>query len=438
MDPLLEVVQHQTQGNAVGVYSVCSSNLFVLEAAMLQAKKDGSAVLIEPTVNQVNQFGGYTGKTPSQFVAQMKMTADRLAFPFDQAILGGDHLGPNPWKDETAAQAMEKSRTLVEAYVSSGFRKIHLDTSIRCADDPGDPHTPMDDTIVAKRAVDLCKVAEETYHSSESLAVPPVYVIGTEVPVPGGAEGGLEAVEVTTVEAVKRTIEVTEGAFLDAGLEDAWDRVIATVVQPGVEFGDTSVQAYNREEGAALSSFIEGVEGMIFEAHSTDYQLETDLKDLTADHFAILKVGPWLTYAFRETVFALAMIEQEWLGSRKSTALSELPSVLEEVMLQNPQYWDGYYQGTEFERRFARKYSYSDRSRYYWQSPRLQSALQQLFSNLRDHPAPLTILSQFLPNQYKAVRRDEITREPTEIIHHKIMEVLGIYSRATRFRELFR
>ncbi len=405
---------------------------------MLQAKKDGSAVLIEPTVNQVNQFGGYTGNTPSQFVAQIKETANNMTFPFDRVVLGGDHLGPNPWKKEPAEQAMEKSRNLVEAYVLSGFRKIHLDTSIRCADDPGKPHTPMDDAIVARRAVDLCKIAEATARKSQGESALPVYVIGTEVPVPGGAEGGLEAVEVTTVEAAKQTIEVTRDAFLQAGLEDAWNRVIATVVQPGVEFGDTSVKSYNPAEAEALSSFIETVDGIVFEAHSTDYQLEADLQRLTADHFAILKVGPWLTYAFREAVFALAIVEQEWLESRKGVSLSHVRHVLEDIMLEKPEYWEGYYHGTAFDRQFARKYSYSDRSRYYWQNTRVQKALEQLFSNLREYPPPLTILSQFLPNQYEAVRGGELARTPEALVHHKIMEVTGIYSRATGFRELFR
>ncbi len=51
-------------------------------------------------------------------------------------ILGGDHLGPNPWTRLPADQAMEKAAAMVAAYAAAGFTKIHLDASMACADDP--------------------------------------------------------------------------------------------------------------------------------------------------------------------------------------------------------------------------------------------------------------------------------------------------------------
>ena len=85
------------------------------------------------------------------------------------------------------------------------------------------------------------------------------------------------------------------------------------VVQPGVEFGDDFVLPYRPEAAKELSRFIED-QPMIYEAHSTDYQTRAALTSLVHGHFAILKVGPGLTFAFREAVFALAMIENEMLG----------------------------------------------------------------------------------------------------------------------------
>ena len=54
------------------------------------------------------------------------------------------------------------------------------------------------------------------------------------------------------------------------------------------------------------------------------------------NHFAILKVGPWLTFALREAVFALANIEEEWLSGRKGFTTSRVRETLDEAMLANP------------------------------------------------------------------------------------------------------
>lgn len=437
-DPLRRLVEHQNAGESTGVYSICSSNRYVIEAALLQAKADRSAILIEPTVNQVNQFGGYTGMTPGQFVSKIQKIAEQMEFPFDHIILGGDHLGPNPWKHETADSAMSKSGVLVKDYVEKGFQKVHLDTSIRCADDAGDPTVPMDDTIVAERAARLCQIAEETYQRSPNRKTPPVYVIGTEVPIPGGATEKQDEIVPTTIDSIRNTIEITKQAFLSRGLESAWDRVIAAVVQPGVEFGDSSVHEYNRNKTTELVGFIEQMKGMVFEAHSTDYQTEVHLRELVKDHFAILKVGPWLTFAFREAIFALAMMEEEWLGQRKGVTISQLRQVLDQVMLENTRYWQNHYQGNDYEKQLARKYSYSDRSRYYWQNNHVQISLEQLFNNLSAYKLPHTLLSQFLPNQYEAIRTGSLTGMPEELVYHKILEVTQKYSRATQFKELFR
>ena len=60
---------------------------------------------------------------------------------------------------------------------------------------------------------------------------------------------------------------------------------------------------------------IEQYDRLIFEAHSTDYQTPAALAALVRDHFAILKVGPALTFALREALWALDCIEREWIDS---------------------------------------------------------------------------------------------------------------------------
>ena len=68
---LFERIQNHWQNYSLGIYSVCSINHFVLQAAMSQAKEDGSFLLIESTSNQVDQFGGYSGLNPHQFIKKI-------------------------------------------------------------------------------------------------------------------------------------------------------------------------------------------------------------------------------------------------------------------------------------------------------------------------------------------------------------------------------
>ena len=168
----------------------------------------------------------------------------------------------------------------------------------------------------------------------------------------------------------------------------------------------------------------------MFEAHSTDYQKAETLKQLVEDHFAILKVGPALTFAYREAVFALSNIEVEILKGKAGVRLSNLPEILEEVMLADPKSWEPYYQGDAVELRVSRKFSYSDRARYYWTQPRLQQSLIRLFENLNSYQIPETVLSQFFPVQYKRVRSGSLQQSPIELVIDYISDVIRPYNRA--------
>ena len=219
-------------------------------------------------------------------------------------------------------------------------------------------------------------------------------------------------------------------AFAKLGLLSAWERVAALVVQPGVEFGDSVVFAYDSNRARGLSQFVKQLDGLVYEAHSTDYQQPALLKKMVADHFAILKVGPWLTFALREAIYALEWLEIEWLGHHPGIHLSGVRLALESVMLQNRVYWEKYYHGDAIECHFARHFSFSDRLRYYWPQPPVQNAVGQLLENLSSKPMPLSLLSQFLPAQYWAVREGIIRNQPREIIHARITDVLRIYDLA--------
>lgn len=428
-DIFLDILAENRSGAAKGIYSVCSANADVIEACFKQARTDGSILLVESTSNQVDQFGGYTGMKPADFVRYIKNIARKVKFPEGMILLGGDHLGPNTWQNLPAVIAMEKAKVLIEEYVKHGYQKIHLDTSMFCADDTGNRLKPLADEIVASRTAELCSVAENAWAKYRSDSQKPVYIIGTEVPVPGGAREIEEKVAPTTPEDVDNTVTVIKKQFVENGLASAWERIAGLVVQPGVEFSDDHVFNYQPEKAKGLSEKIMGFGNLVFEAHSTDYQTEHNLKTLVEDHFCILKVGPWLTFAYREALFALEAMEIELLG-KDYKGLSKLRETLDQVMLKEPVYWKKYYPGNEKQQAFKRKYSFSDRSRYYWPMAELELAREKLFANLRENQIPLSLLSQFMPVQFYEVCNGHIDPYPKQLLHSYIRIVSGIYSRA--------
>jgi D-tagatose-bisphosphate aldolase class II non-catalytic subunit len=404
-----------------GITSVCSAHPLVIEATLRRAARQEEAVLIESTCNQVNQEGGYTGMTPAAFRAFIERIAATVGFPVERIILGGDHLGPNPWRKLAADEAMARAEAMVTEYVEAGFEKLHLDTSMGCAGEL----SALADELTAARAARLARAAEEAARRSGRR--PPVYVIGTEVPPPGGATHALDELEVTHREAALRTLDVHREAFIEAGAGFALERVIAIVVQPGVEFGNANVALYKSERAQRLISALDDMKGLIFEAHSTDYQPASLLSALVDDGFAILKVGPGLTFALREALYGLNMIAATLSGESKA---SLLPDTMEDIMLAAPGHWAGHYTGTADEQKLQRHFSYSDRIRYYWPDARAVAAVDQLFAEL---PAaiPETLISQHLARLYPAVVEGVVAPKARDLCLAAIDAALAPYATAT-------
>jgi D-tagatose-1,6-bisphosphate aldolase subunit GatZ/KbaZ len=198
-------------------------------------------------------------------------------------------------------------------------------------------------------------------------------------------------------------------------------------VQPGVEFDHLSVIDYQREATVELRHVLDTEENLVFEAHSTDYQRPEHLRELVEDHWAILKVGPALTFAMREALFALAMIEAE-LVSR--TSRSNLIDVVERRMLAEPGYWEDYYHGAPRAQRTARRYSYSDRLRYYWADDAVEAARNTLLANLDRTGIPLPLISQFLPGQYDRIRAGVLEPIAQDLVIDRVRDALRPYARA--------
>ncbi|WP_175847989.1 D-tagatose-bisphosphate aldolase, class II, non-catalytic subunit [Burkholderia arboris] len=427
-DAVLRMIFDANRADAQrGIYSICSAHRLVLEAACEAARADGSPLLIEATCNQVNHLGGYTGMTPADFRRDVDAIAARCGLAPSALVLGGDHLGPNPWRHRRAADAMREAVAMVAAYVEAGFEKIHLDASMACADDP----VRLDDPTIAARAAELCRAAED---AARRAGTAPVYVIGTEVPTPGGEvsdEAGSDAIAqiaVTRSDSIAATLDAHRRAFAAAGLDEAWTRVVAIVAQPGVDFDDRHVLDYDSAKAASLGASILHTPRLVFEAHSTDYQTEDALAALVRDHFAVLKVGPALTFALREALFALTFIEEALIDDVAQR--SRLRDVVDAAMRAQPEHWAPYYRGDETEQRLARQFSYSDRIRYYWLQPAVAAAVEQLFDNLARQPVPETLVAQWLPDVYAACRAGGLAKEPRAWVRHRIRDVIAHYARA--------
>lgn len=431
--PLKSIIESQKKGIPAGIYSVCSANELVIEAVMERGLKDNDFVLIEATANQVNQYGGYTGMKPADFIDFVFCIAKKVNFPKDKIILGGDHLGPLTWKNLTSEEAMVESEELIKQFVLAGFTKIHLDTSMHLGDD--DIRVKLDDKVIAQRGATLCYAAEKAFEELKKTnpsALQPVYVVGSEVPIPGGSQDEEEeGIQVTKVKDFAQTVEVFKNAFYSHNLQAAWENVIAVVVQPGVEFGDETIHEYERKAAKELTAALKNYPSLVFEGHSTDYQTPKALKEMVEDGIAILKVGPALTFALREALFALSLIEAELFKNAKEVAASNFIDVLEEEMLNNPENWKKHYHGNESKLRLARKYSFSDRCRYYLPVKEVNMALTKMMNNLKSVNIPLTLISQYMPVQYTKIRNGFLANDPVSLAKDRIVNCIDEYLYAT-------
>lgn len=410
MTALAEILAQNLAGKVRGLPAWCTAHPETLAAILATYRDDDAPVLIEATCNQVNQQGGYTGMTPDAFRGFIEGLAVAQGVDPARLVLGGDHLGPNPWRHLPADQAMDHARAMVAAYVKAGFTKIHLDASMPCGGEV------LSQPEMARRAADLAAVAE-----AEAGGRVLAYVIGTEVPIPGGETAPVDRLSITTAEAARQTIAEHRDAFAARGLSSVMARVAALVVQPGVDFGNAQIISFDPPAAAALSAAVAGFGGPVFEAHSTDYQSGPALRALVQGHFAILKVGPELTFAYRQAVLALERLAQ----------LMGLPSgveaALRAAMADDPRDWQAYIDpGPDAPQMMI--WGLSDRVRYYWPKPQVQAAQRALFTALRAAHPPPGLVAQVTGGL--AVPVDPATL-PKTVIQANVGAVVARYRTAT-------
>lgn len=420
---LFKLKERHLLGHSPGMFAVCSAHPVVLVSAMEKARAADQFLLVEATANQVNQFGGYTGMTPEGYIDHLNRLAREKGLPARRVLVGADHLGPHLWRGLPAEEAMPLTETLVRRCVSAGFVKIHLDTGACCATDSG-PVLPLE--LAAMRAAELCAAAEAEAELA-GLQHRPLYVIGNETPLPGGDLKENTDLTLTDPQQLKDALDAFQQAFYRKGLQEAWLRILAVVVQPGVEFGDRKVAEYQPAQASVLSAAHARLPaGMTYEVHATDYQEPKALKQMVDDHFTLLKVGPCLTFALRKTLYALGEIEAALPGV---TSPACLPEVMERLMVAHPFHWHSHFQGSEEELHDLRHHSLRDRIRYYWSHPEAREAVAGLLRNLR-RPIPQSLLKEHLPDLYDDIVGKSLHAHPEAIAKLSVSKALEGYTSA--------
>ena len=430
--PIREMVTKRQLGIHSGIPSFCTASKIVIEAVLEQAKRFDDYALIEATSNQVNQFKGYTNMNSQDFADYVYHIADKIDFPREKVLLGGDHLGPLPWADQPAAVAMEHAKELVRQAVLAGCVKIHLDTSMLLGDDSREVR--LSDEIIAERGAILYKVCEEAFEErlrNYPDSLHPVYVIGSEVPIPGGNQEDEDTVQVTNPDDFEGTLLTYRKKFKELGLENAWENIIAVVVQPGVEFGNDDIHIYNRIDSDKLCKRLANYPDIVFEGHSTDFQPPVKLKEMVEDGIAIIKVGPALTFALREGLFALSMMEKELIPDPSGRA--DFIELIEKIMVENPKEWQKYYHGDELQKKLAREYSFSDRSRYYMARPEVEACIEKLFANIDSCEIPLGMIRQYMPSQFAKIRDGKLQKKARDLVKANVVDMVDDYNYAVKY-----
>lgn len=385
-----------------GIYAACTSNDIALGAVMKRARETGTICLIEATSNAVNQYGGYSGMSPADFVQYIEDLAFDNKLDPQQVILGADHLGPVPWRDENADFAMEEALTLVRQMVEAGFTKLHIDTTTSLLDDKDE--LPIE--VIATRAAKLVQAARDANTQNREL----VFVLGGRVSAPHNPGDPL----VASVTDFIFNYDTFKTVFYKHGLEREFENTIAAVTAVGIKYSDFSVTHYNSRQTEELSNLVKNFyPHVVLEAHATDYQPRSCLRQMVADGVRILKVGPALTYRLKEALFSLSRIEHALAGINGFEE-SHFPEVLWRDDVTKPALLQAYYTGEDLARKL--KESFADRSRYYLSAVVVESAIHTLLLNLNGVDLPMITFGTRISTACSTNRFPEILEKKPMIL----------------------
>ena len=101
-------------------------------------------------------------------------------------------------------------------------------------------------------------------------------------------------------------------------------------------------------------------------------------------------------------------------------------------MVNKPENWIKHYHGNDEKLRLSRKYSFSDRSRYYLPLPEVQQALDRLMRNLKTVDIPLSLISQYMPVQYDRIRSGLLGKDPESLAKDRVINCIDQYLYGTK------
>lgn len=360
LTPIIRAVRQQIGPAIPAVVSVQPD---VIAAALRQARDHDMPALIEAPADEVNQFGGHSGLTPADFAALVRDIAGGQGLEAVPLILGADRLGPWLWPALAPDAAMTHAERMVMDFVAAGFTRLHFDG----------PDAAGTARLVA---------AAEAHAPAPDLLC-------------HGLPASFEPVDgVTSPETLARTLELHEAAFAEAGLNAAWKRVRTVSVHLGMGFGPALIERFDMGQPDRLSAVLPDHGRIALEARDVDYQSARACADLTRRNVAVLKLGPSLSFAWREALYALSHVLNWQDGS------AHISERMEDLMLADPAAWQEDYRGPPAVQRVLRHFGFTDRIRHYW--PRAAAAVEALCEGIDATGLPHPLLLQYLPPEILA------------------------------------
>lgn len=392
--------------------SFCTSNFDVIKIIIFFCKIKKLPCLIECTSNQVNQNGGYTKNTPKSFIKKIFKISKNLKFKKKNLYLGGDHLGPLPWKYNSKTIALKNSIKLIGDFLRQNYCKIHIDTSIKCRDDK-----QINNKMIFNRSKEILKTPIIKKRLKDKFLI-----IGSEVPLSGS--GDVNKLTVTSKEQIKGECNQFKKVLKDLKLKN---KKFGLVIEPGMKYMHSKVVVPKFKKFFEIKK-ISKDENFVFEAHSTDFQSQQILTKLVQNNFKFLKVGPELTLNYSKAIFFMHQIEKKFYKKKHSN----IRKVILKSMINNPKYWKDYYKKKN-ENHFLN--SKLDRMRYYLHVNSVSKSINLLKKNINNitFEKNFSLLNQINKKEFLRYQQNKLSNfEIIQLIY--ISKVLKKYFLACGYK----
>jgi D-tagatose-1,6-bisphosphate aldolase subunit GatZ/KbaZ len=402
---LIEIAHRNCQGERIGIISLDALHPIVVEAYLLSALEDGFPAVIEVGAHSFSD----NRTTPSAFTNNINQIAEKVEFPLDQLIFSAYDLNLLVQMDTADQNEQKKISHIISEIIEGGFGIFGLNAS-------------------GANFGELIRTIEKSV--SENLgAHKPLYVID----LPGAQADPGRGSFSDPAENDAKIPHLIEEMLVDCE-PNIKERILAVRMSLGRGHDGETVFPFSKHVFSDIHARLKAVFPNLLGAGHIDHQPQSILSELVKAHFGYMRVGSELTYTMREAIFSLAMMENESMQGKPGVYLSNLMVELDKAMQFSPDRWSAYYPGNGFEQLLARKYSLYDRSRFFWDDEEVQEAWARLVQNFKSYPVPVTVLRQFMPDQYAHLVSGEIQNTPETLVLDKLQDILRRYSTACGWR----